>query len=79
MGNESVDMDGAVVLRPNNKDYDTLQVDIKALPYKRDGETTRLWLNGQEIRNVKSVCIDAGTHTLALVRLEFYANVTGQE
>lgn len=61
--------------KPSNKEYDTLQVDIKALPFKSNTECTRLWLNGQEIRNVESLDISAGVGNITTVTIKFRANV----
>lgn len=75
--NASVDMKDYVTIKPSNQQYDTLQVDIKALPFKSQNECTRLWLNGNEIRNVKSVDIAASAGGITVVTVEFYANVAG--
>lgn len=73
----TVDMGDWVKVKPSNKEYDTLQVDIKALPFKSNNECTRLWLNGQEIRNVESVDISAGVGSITTVQIKFKANVAG--
>ena len=73
--NATMDMKDYVAIKPTNDKYDTLQVDIKALPFVSNGECTRLWLNGQEIRNVESVEIAAGVGIITTVKISFRANV----
>jgi hypothetical protein len=70
-----MDMKDYVTIKPTNDKYDTLRVDIKALPFVSNGECTRLWLNGQEIRNVESVEIAAGVGVITKVTVAFCANV----
>lgn len=73
----TVDMKDYVTVKPKNKEYDTLQVDIRALPFRVDGQCTRLWLNGNEIRNIESVSIAAGAGDITKVTVTFFANVSG--
>ena len=79
MDNASMDLAGSVTIKPKNSDYDTLQVNLMALPFKNDSAYSRVWLNGQEIRNVQSVDIAADVGYITKVTITFYANVSGVE
>lgn len=77
MEDTSMEMESAVDPQSRNQKYDTVSVDITALPYKSEDRYTRIWLNGHEIRNVKSINISADMGNLTTVSITFQANVTG--
>lgn len=64
-----------VSVYPNNGQYNTVQVDLKALPFKNNGEFSRVWLDGNEIKNVTALTINASTGAATEVTISFHANV----
>lgn len=67
-----------VSVKPSNSngEYNTLQVDLKALPFRSEtGESSRLWLDGNEIKNVMRFELEAGIGTITKVTISFYTNV----
>lgn len=55
----------------NAADYDFVSIEISALPYAFN----RVLLNGSEVRNVRSVSVEATMESPTVVRIEFLANV----
>lgn len=76
MSNGTMDNKDFVSVKPSNGEYNTLQVDLKALPFRsKSGEYSRVWLDGNEIKNVTALTINASTGAVTEVTISFHANV----
>ena len=75
MDNATMDNKDFVSMKSRNGKYNTVQVDLKALPFVSDGEFSRVWVDGNEIRNITSVAVNASTSAVTEVTITFKANV----
>ena len=79
MTEATMDMHDYVQPKARNDNYNTVTVDLKALPFKADGEYSRVWVDGVEIRNIKMFHTEARAGQITEVVISFNANVTGIE
>ena len=77
MTEATMDMQDWVEPKAKNSDYNTVTVDLKALPFKADGQYSRVWIDGVEIRNVMTLHTEARAGEITSVTISFNANVTG--
>ena len=76
MSNGTMDNKDFVSMKPDNSQYNTVQVDLKALPFRsKSGEYSRVYVDGNEIKNVTALTIEASTGAVTEVTITFHANV----
>ena len=75
MTDATLDMQDWVKPKGKNGDYNTVAIDLMALPIKVDGEYSRIWIDGVEIRNVLMLNIEARAGAITEVTVSFNANV----